>query len=201
MKLTNVQADIIKAIVAQGDVSIATLHDDLVDHLCCVAEDQMAKGKSFETALAHALLDLAPAGLQDIQRETVFLLNTKKIYRMRMIMYTLGLLSAMSFVLGWMFGMMHWPGARELSIYGFTVFVFIYLPLFAFYHFRTTIQRAVAEKWKFALGLASGVIIGLSVILKVLHMPGADWMLLSGTLLFVFAFLPYLFFTMYKKTT
>ncbi|NJM31758.1 MAG: hypothetical protein HC848_01305 [Limnobacter sp.] len=77
MNLSQAQTDIIKAIVLQGEVSVTTLHDDLVDHLCCVVEDQMGMGKSFETALAHALLDLAPAGIHHIQRETFFLLNAK----------------------------------------------------------------------------------------------------------------------------
>ena len=106
----------------------------------------------------------------------------------------------MIFVLGWCFGMMHWPGARELSISGFMGFIFVYVPLLAFDRYKANIRWMLSDKLKFILGSISGLLMTIAIAFKILHLPGADQLLLSGTGLFTFGFLPFLFFTMYKKS-
>jgi hypothetical protein len=67
-------------------------------------------------------------------------------------------------------------------------------------YFRMSIQKALSEKLRLIIGVLSGVITGTAAVLKVLHMPGADILLIIGMLLFSFGFLPFLFFTMYRKS-
>ena len=200
MKLSPDQLTRVKETVDAGEITIGTLHDDLLDHLCCVVEIEMTRGKNFEAALREAVEDLAPLGLKNIQHETIFLLSSAKIIHMKQVMYFIGLLSAMSFVLGWTFGMMHWSGATELSIGGFLGFVFVFIPLSTMDYFKTKIHRALTEKLRLSLGILSALTVAAAVIFKLLHLPGADILLLSGAGLFVFGFLPFLFFTMYKKS-
>ena len=119
---------------------------------------------------------------------------------MKKIMYSIGLLSAMVFVLGWAFGMMHLPGAIALSIYGFMSFVFIFLPMLAIDRYKVNIRWALSDKLKFGLGFVSGLIVATSVFFKLMHLPGAEGLLIIGTGVFVFGFLPFLFFTMYRKS-
>lgn len=200
MKLSREQIGIIQERVESSKIGIQTLKDDIIDHLCCVVEDQLEKGKNFEQSLAEALGQLAPDGLNEIQHETIFLLNSTKIIAMKRFMYLIGMLSAMSFVLGWTFAMMHWPGATELSIGGFLGFTFIFIPLNTINYFKTKIQRALSEKLRLLTGIASAMIMASAIIFKLLHLQGADVLLLSGAFLFTFGFLPFLFFTMYKKS-
>lgn len=200
MKVTAEQVAIIKMHVERSGIVNETLKDDVLDHLCCVVEIKISKGKNFDLALQEAMYELAPEGLIEIQRETVFLLNSTKIIRMKKITYSIGLLSAMTFVLGWCFGMLHWLGARELSIAGFLGFIFIYVPLLAVDRYKSNIRWLLSDKLKFILGAISGLILAFAIAFKILHLPGADQLLLSGTGLFVFGFLPFLFFTMYKKS-
>lgn len=110
MKLSAEHVATIKKQVEQSGIVNPTLRDDVVDHLCCAVEIKISKGKDFSVALQEASHELAPEGLIEIQRETVFLLNSTKIIRMKKVMYSIGLASVMAFVLGWTFGMMHWPG-------------------------------------------------------------------------------------------
>lgn len=200
MKLSSGQVAIVKNIIDKSDITIDTLRDDLLDHLCCVVEIEITRGKDFDTALKGALTELAPEGLKKIQHETLFLLNSTKIILMKEVMYSIGLLSAMSFVLGWLFGILHMPGATPLSIYGFLVFAFVFVPLLAIDRYKTNIRWVLSEKLKFALGLVSGLIVATSILFKVMHLPGAEGLMILGTGLFVFGFLPFLFFRLYKKS-
>lgn len=200
MKLVAGQVAIIRQQVEQGGIVNEMLKDDVLDHLCCVVEIKLGQGKGFDLALQEAMTELAPEGLIEIQRETLFLLNSTKIIRMKKVMYSIGALSVMTFVLGWMFGMLHWPGARELSIGGFLGFIFLYVPLLAIDRYKTNIRWLLSDKLKFILGAMSGLAMTIAIAFKILHLPGADQLLIFGTVLFTFGFLPFLFFTMYRKS-
>src|SRR6187402_2194641 len=200
MKLAIEQVEHIKSVLDKSNISIDTLRDDLLDHLCCVVEINMEKGGKFEVVLEKAIQELAPEGLEDIQHQTLFLLNSHKIIVMKKLMYSIGLLSAMTFVLGWLFGMMHWPGTTVLSISGFLGFSLIFIPLYTIDYFKVNIHRALTEKLRLSIGILSAFIIATAVIFKLLHLRGADLLLISGTGLFIFGFLPFLFFSLYKKS-
>ena len=76
MKLSPDEVAIVRRQVDQSSISIDSLRDDVLDHLCCVVEIKIERGEIFDTALQEALRELAPDGLNEIQRETVFLLNS-----------------------------------------------------------------------------------------------------------------------------
>jgi len=201
MRLTEEQVRLIRNRVELSKISIATLREDVVDHICSVVEVKLDRNRTFEVALNEALRELAPDGLDEIQNETVFLLNSHKIILMKKLMYTIGALSSMSFVAGWAFGILHLPGAFELSAYGFLGFALLFMPLYAIDYHKTSIQRLLSEKWRFFLGLASAVLMGASVIFKMLHLPVLPtFFLIAGSTVFIFGFLPFLFFGLYRKS-
>ncbi|NJN41356.1 MAG: hypothetical protein HC811_03065 [Flammeovirgaceae bacterium] len=119
---------------------------------------------------------------------------------MKMLKFIIGLISTVAFSLGWVFSILQWPGGSELSIWGFAGFAFIYLPMLAVDFFKSTIKRTKVERLKFLFGLVSGILAGLSIIFKLWHLQGADILLMVGSGLFIFGFLPLLFFTMFKKS-
>lgn len=119
---------------------------------------------------------------------------------MKKAMYGAGLVFSMSFVTGWTFGLLHLPGAWQLEVYGFLGFAFIFLPLLTIDLFKSKNQSPLLEKLKIILGLSSTVLVAVSVVFKVLHLPGAPVLLMAGTGLFVFGFLPLLFLSFYKKS-
>ena len=200
MKLSSEQIGVIRQQVDQSDITIASLKDDVLDHLCCVVEILMDRGKDFDAAVQEALHDLAPEGLDEIQHETMFLLNSTKIILMKKVTYAIGLLASMSFVLGWAFGILHYPGSRELSIGGFLAFVFLFIPLLVIDRFKHKIRWTLTEKLRLIVGGISGIMLTVALGFKILHLPGADELLLMGSLLFVFGFLPFQFFTLYKES-
>jgi hypothetical protein len=119
---------------------------------------------------------------------------------MKKVMYSVGLFSAMAMSVGWLFRILHMPGGFELVNYGFLAFSLVFVPMLAVNQFRESANKTLPEKLRIILGLLSGIITCLAVLFKIFHYPGADILLLTGGLIFIFGFLPFLFFTMYKKS-
>lgn len=200
MKVSAAQIAVIRQYIARSGIINESLQNDVLDHLCCVIEIKLSKGKNFDLAFQEAVEELAPEGLIEIQRETVFLLNPIKIIRMKKIMYAIGLITAICISIGLTFKILHMPGAEELFNFGFFGFTLIFLPMITIDRYKQNLHKALSERLRLLFGFLSAVLIGTSVLFKVFHITNADVMLLTGISLFSFGFLPFLFFGMYKKS-
>ena len=200
MKLTSKQEDIIEASVKNKGIQLPSLQDDIIDHLCCVVENQLGKGKEFDQLLEEAIADIAPHGLKDIQRQTIFLLNAKRIIIMKKVMYSIGFLGALSLTAGVVFKLFWYPGANTLFTIGMVTLLLIFIPLVAFDRYKVAISKTLSERLKIIIGAIAAVIAGITGIFKMLHLQGADILLGITAIVFCFGFLPFLFFTMYKKS-
>lgn len=114
-------------------------------------------------------------------------------------MYFIGLVTAISVSIGWLFKVLNWPGGSDLFTYGFLGFVLIFLPLLAIDRYKLAFNKVLGERLKVILGFASAVITGLAVMFKLMHLQGASILLIVGVILFSFGFLPFFFFRMYRK--
>jgi hypothetical protein len=200
MKVSPEQVTQIKQLIEQSSITINTLKDDLVDHLCCVVEVKMASGRGFEISLQEALDELAPDGLDVIQDETIFLLNATKVMLMKKIMYFIGLITSISMTIGIMFKLLHLKGAEDLFTYGFAGFVLLFLPMLVIDRYKHNLGKALSEKLRIGFGYLSAMLLIFSVLFKLFHLSGANLLLLCGMCVFSFGFLPFLFFNMYKKS-
>lgn len=200
MKLSPEQESIIGNFVLAQGIKIPTLRHDLIDHLCCVVESEFGQGKSFEQLLDEAVKDLAPKGLAEIQHQTIFLLNSKRIITMKKVLYLSGFLGSLALTAGVTFKLMHWPWANVLFIIGFLFLLLIFIPLLAIDRYKVSLSKAVSVKTKIIMGVAAAIITGLSGLFKIMHLQGANVLLLLGAFVFAFGFLPFYFFTMYKKS-
>lgn len=197
--LSDEQVEQIQQDIERSSLSIQMVKDDLLDHFCCVIENELEKGETFEDAYHQAWKQICPNGLDEIQEETIYLLNTLKRVTMKKVMYSIGLIASICISLGWLFKTLDWLGGDQLFVYGFLGLVFIFLPMLAIDRYKANIGRAIPEKLKIVLGFSSAIITGLSVIFKLMHLQGASIMLILGMLLFSFGFLPFLFFAEYRK--
>lgn len=200
MKLSTEQEEFVLTTVKTGGVHIESLQNDIVDHLCCVLETQLGKGKPFDELLNEAIADVAPKGLHELENQTLFLLNSNRIIIMKKLMYSIGFIGASSLTVGLTFKLMHFPMANILSTSGLAMLLLIFMPLFALDHYKVAISKNISEKMKFIFGFSSIAIIGVAIFFKYFHLMGAGVLLVLGAFLFAFGFLPFLFFTMYKKS-
>lgn len=186
--------------VNQSSLKNQSLKDDLIDHFCCLVEMEMAKGNSFEDSLNRAYAQTAPNGLDEIQRETIFLLNYSKIMIMKKVTYLSGYLFSLTWAAGALFKILHLPGAGMLLGIGGLGIAFIFLPLLLVNRYRNFAREVLSEKMKYIFGVASIILLLTSITMKMLHLMGASLMLGVSFLVFGFGFLPFLFFRMYKKS-
>jgi hypothetical protein len=200
MKLTSEQENIIQDFVNKQELKIQSLRDDVIDHLCCVVESEIGKGKTFEQLFDKALLDLAPHGLSTIEQKTIFLLTSKRTVIMKKLMYLIGFIGSLTLTAGVTFTLLRMPLGTELFSIGFLTLLLVFIPLLAFDRYKVAISKVISEKLKFILGTVAALITGLSGLFKIMHLQGADLLLMLGAFVFAIGFLPFLFFTLYKKS-
>lgn len=200
MKLNSEQEKQIKSFVDKQGFKLLELRDDIEDHLCCVVESDLKRGRTFDQSLQDAISELAPNGLIDLERKTIFLLNSKRIIMMKKLMYFIGFIGALTLTAGVVFKILWYPGANKLFITGFLLLLLIFVPMLAIDRYKVAIAKTLSERLKIVLGCVSGVIVGLSGLFKLMHWMGAEVLLLAGAFIFVVGYLPFLFFTMYRKS-
>ncbi|MEX2232648.1 MAG: hypothetical protein WD824_10835 [Cyclobacteriaceae bacterium] len=66
--------------------------------------------------------------------------------------------------------------------------------------YKVNLRKALSEKLRIVLGFSSAFLVGLALAFKFLDVTGADYILVAGFLIFTFGFLPFLFFTLYRKS-
>lgn len=200
MKLSEEQIEVLALFLQSGGIRQGTLFDDLLDHLICATNVEMKRGRSFESAMQKSVEELAPNGLKDLEIQTRYLLNSKRIIIMKKLMYLIGFIGSAALSLGVLFKLMHWPGANVLLLSGMISFLLIFIPLLAIDRYKVEISKALSTKLKFIGGVSSAILVGVSAIFKIFHLQGANVLLVLGIASFVFAFLPFLFFSLYKKS-
>lgn len=200
MKLSPEQENEVARFVDAQDIQLTDLRDNLIDHLCCVIESQLSKSKNFDQLLEEAAHDIAPEGLKYVENQTIFLLNSKRILLMKKALYTIGFIGSITLAAGTTFKLMNWPYGYHLFAIGFLTLLLLFVPLWGLDRYKVVLSKALSEKMKVVLGVTAAIITGLSGLFKVLHLQGASWLLVLGALVFMFGFLPFFFFTMYKKS-
>ncbi len=176
------------------------LKDDLIDHLCCLTEIHVSKGIRFEKSLQMALDQTAPNGLNEIQKETIFLLNYNKIIFMKRLTFIFGYLFTLTWVAGLLMKTLHLAGGALIMAMGALGVVGIFLPLLLVNRYKSIAREVLSERMKWFFGALSLVLLVASITMKMLHWQGAGLMLAVSVLIFGIGFLPFFFFRMYKKS-
>jgi hypothetical protein len=117
-ELTHKHLDLITADVSRADISYSHLKYDLIDHICCDLEKEMSEGLPFEKAYAMVKKRIGIRGLQQIQEDTLLLID-KKYRIMKNTMKTSGVIATILMAFGSLFKIEHWPGASIMLVLGF----------------------------------------------------------------------------------
>lgn len=200
MRINDQQIELIEKEIFNSSLKSKELKDDLLDHFCCAVEIYLAKGKSFEAAFEKAKMDISPDGIDEIQRETVYLLNYKRMKNLKKLMFASGLIFSMLLSIGLLLKLMNWPAGFYALMIGTLGLGFVFLPLLTINQLKLKANQILSEKAKYFLGLSSGLIFTTSVIFKQLHLMGASVLLVLSIFIFTFGFLPFVFFRLYKKS-
>jgi hypothetical protein len=196
-QLSEQQIDYILNDISARGVEIESLQHNLVDHVCCIIEQNLEENGDFENFYHKTIKTFYKDALWEIEEETLLLLTYKNYYTMKKVMINSGIAAATFFIIGSFFKFMHWPGAAILIMLGMVSGAFIFLPLmFMTKRSETTESR---EKFLLAIGVVNGIIFCMYSLFKVQHWPYATilWFITLG--LFSFVFIPLYFFNGIKN--
>jgi hypothetical protein len=193
MILSAGQIHLIEETINASSISRTMMQENIVDHLCCLVEDKMKRGEPFDKAFNNALVEFAPNGLCEIERETYILLNFKSIL-MKKFVYSFALLSCIATSFGILFKILHLDGANLLLTFGMGGMA-IFIPLLLFKPRLSVFDRA--KNWFTMLSI---FFLTGGTICKLLHLPGANLALMLGVTVFGLGFLPLYFVKMYRES-
>ena len=186
--LTDQQIDFILNDISARGVEMESLQQDLLDHICCIIEQQLEANGDFERFYETTIKTFYKKELREIEEETISLLTNKNYYAMKKIMIASGIISAALLTMGIVLKFLHQPGASFGIVVGVTVFSFLFLPLM----FTLKIKEKQQVKDKVLLGLGSlvGILISLAILFKIMHWPYANIMGVTSAGILILLYLP-----------
>ena len=179
--------DRIKADLVNRGLTYDRLLDDILDHVCCMVEEQMVAGEDFELSYKRVLNTIGNKRLPEIQHQTLLLLN-KNFQRMKNLTYLFGLSAALVAILGAFFKRMHWPGAGILITAGIVLVIFVFLPLYFWINYR---EQAEKKNPLYAIvGYLTLTSLLAGAIFKIQHWPGAGHIIEASLVILIIGFIP-----------
>lgn len=177
----------IKADLIGRGLTYDRLLDDLLDHICCLVEEDMETGKDFESSYNQVLDSIGEKRLPELQHQTLLNLD-KKFQRMKNFTYIFGLSSAILTILGSFFKRMHWPGAGIMITVGMMLIVLVFLPMYFI-----TNHKQQLEKKNPVYAIVGYLTIALFLVgatFKIMHWPGAGYMIYISVGFLLVGFIP-----------
>lgn len=183
--------------IRRRGVEMEDLQLNLLDHVCCIIEQNLETGGDFEGFYEQTIVGFHPGELKEIEEETINLLTFKNYYFMKRSMVISGASSAFLLLIGSIFKIAHWPGAGVLLVLGIVFFSLIFLPILYMLKFKEL--DSLNDKLVLGIGTSMGALFCLAVLFKVMHWPGANvmWILAIGISSIVL--LPLYFFSGIRK--
>jgi hypothetical protein len=164
--------------VRRHEITFSHLASELIDHICCDVEDEMRKGVGFREAYAIIRKKLGVRGLEEIQEETLYAVDTK--YRqMKNTMKISGIAGTVLLGFAALFKIMHWPWAGILMMLGALSLAFIFMPSALTVLWKET--HNAKRIFLYISAFVAGMSFIMGVVFKVQHWPYAAVILsLSG---------------------
>ena len=196
-KITDRDVEFILGDIKARGVVLEDLQDNLLDHICCIIEDEMKEEEDFMTFYESVLPKFFKEELKEIQVETENLLRFKNFYSMKKILKISGIATVVFTVLGALLKTFHLPGAGVCIVLGGFLLSLIFLPLLIAIKFKD--EESKIDKWVFSFGLFVGMGLSAGLIFKLMHWPGAYMLMISSTVLFTFVYVPIYFISRVKR--
>ena len=200
--LNESQIERIADMVSGSNIASAELKEDLIDHLCCVVEDEMSRGKEFEASYQTALQRVCPNGMDEIQNETLFLLPLKSRKRLDKTMYVSGFVALTGILATTIMKVLHLPFAQLVLLTTTFVVILVFLP-----SIFIRLMKQMPGKKRIPFFGFKGVLVYIgaffcivSAVFKIAHWPFANYFLLLASIIGYVGIFPLFFFKVSKKT-
>jgi len=192
-KLGDAHIEFIRSDIQSRGVTTDALIDDIVDHVCCLFEEQVGEGDDFPEVYVGIIQKFYGSALSDIEKETQLLKQFKNYYAMKKSMLYSGLFATISLIAGLILKFTHSPGAAFLIVVGIIVFSFLFLPLMVV--LRTRDQAVKRHTLLTIVGALCGMLFAMGTLFKIMYWPYANMLGVSAMVLLGMVYIPIHFFT------
>jgi hypothetical protein len=191
VELSKHQVQYILKDIHQNGIQNEDLALNLLDHICCILEEELDDIRSFETHYPLVFKRFFKKEMVEIEEETQLLLTFQNYYAMKNVMIKSGFLSSILFIIGAVLKIAHLPGAAALLLLAAAVFSLVFLPIFFVFKSKNS---SGSTKLIIGSGVLFGIIFCIATLFKVMHWPGANLLWKIGLADLFFLFLPLYFF-------
>ncbi|MDM8002236.1 MAG: hypothetical protein QUS66_04880 [Bacteroidota bacterium] len=186
-ELTLQDTDRIRKDVNSQEICFSHLADELIDHLCCDVEYEMATGLNFHDAYLKVKAKMGYRRLKEIQEETLYTIDTK--YRnMKKTMKISGIAGTVMLGFAALFKIMHLPGAGIMLTLGSLLLAFVFMPSALTVLWKET--HSGKKLFLYISAFITAMLFIVGVASKVQHWPMAGLILAVASLSGVLAFVP-----------
>ncbi len=187
------QIDYILNDIGARGVKMEGLQLNLLDHICCIIEQQLEENGDFEHFYAQVIQQFYKNDLREIEEETISLLTNKNYYVMKKIMLYSGTFSAATLSTGITLKYMHSQGASLMILLGILSASLIFIPLL--FALKVKEKQSGKDKLLVGLGTLSAITIAMGILFKIMHWPYANVLATTSPAILMLVFLPIYFFT------
>jgi hypothetical protein len=180
-KLTDEQRNRLREFLIHQGLTFKPLLEEMVDHMSCDLEERMLVGCSFDEAWRLSMNEIPGNHFQIIQKETMKAINKRFTLAQVLSYVALGFLFTST-----IFKVQHWPLAGELLLLSFGSMAASLL--------TGSLSGIYVNKEKKGAIRVLAVVIGVVLLLighsfKILHMPGADKLVLLAVSMLILSLL------------
>jgi uncharacterized protein with PQ loop repeat len=173
--------------IRKQEISMPSLLDELIDHVCCDVEYEMQHGLDFSAAYHKVRSKIGSRGLKEIQEETLYAVDTKYRY-MKNLMKISGVAGTVLYGFAAMFKIQHWPGAGIMMTLGAMIMIFAFLPSALVVLWKET--HSAKRLFMFVSAFLTGTCFIAGTLFKIQHWPYAGAILTIGAITGIFIFIP-----------
>lgn len=171
--------------IAQSGIEDESLRIDLTDHMCCLVEEKLEMGNSYDAAYQEVMEIFKTSRLTAIKQETELLTKSNFIMKKRTVI--IGIVAILTILVGSVLKANHMVGANITLLIGFAMLAFGFV-LFNLLDRFKYINEGDAKLWHLA-GHSGLIVFIIGVSLKVLHLPGANITLMLGAIVLAISFM------------
>jgi len=117
-----------------------------------------------------------------------YVMHRERKDRSMILLFISAFLGSFGLFLGFLFKIMHWPGAGIVLALGCVILCVLFFPFLLRYLIKNA--SSGREKTIYTIGVISGIVYNAGFLFKMNHWPGASLLLLAGALILVVIFLP-----------
>lgn len=176
--------DWIKRLIFEHGITDHTLVDSLLDHLCCMVENEPTTLGNWQLFVQTEIIKMHPIALHHLQTEKEIIIEQLKNNNMKKIVSNTLMGSVALLLTGVVFKIFHWPGASFIIILGCGIGAVTAL-ISALYHNKEK------QSVKFTLITLLATCFSMGCLFKIQHWPFANLLMLSGVLGTAFLFVPF----------